>query len=645
MTSTLQLPPVAPDVTAAAVENLTSRLRKKLDAAVEQYAAAPATAGDDGSVTVVCGEETSVVLTPGPSGTITSPEQAVCSCLLAPRCLHRAAVLTACPIADPAESGEPDSIDEASVDAVSVQDDGSSEAGTDKAASAEAGKSSAAAGPVSAANTGIAAPESEEKLKPAQIRAAEGLRQAAAAVLAVGAHAVGAVPQAELLRAAHTARLAGLHRAEAAALRVVRGVRSARARHDGHRLADLTGAMRELLLATSLLASGRGGAALVGTARRDYRQGTSLRVQGVFREPVISATGYGGVVTHLVAEDGSWFSVADVKPGGPSRARAAATAPVAMGGTVLDHAELSRSGLLIAGVTISPDGRLGAGKGVRALPSPGLDWQETPAVLFGRPLAEVVADRLTLVPGADPVEAEAHLRRPFGCDLVIIGPSGDHVLAYEPTPDDEPTGPPIRLTPAQRHPDLAHVANLRQLAARPGLRVRVVARVDPDRATTLIPLAAAPVPGAALTLRLPAEWKGHADLGYDSLQGAHFPPAAEFPPPHPLGPSSDPLVDSPLWRVRRLVELAVSGGRRAIAESARDNGSAPALLRRAGFRNAADLTTALTAEADRRTRDVFGRLTDTDSRDFAAAWLASSLHLTATERALIRATWQPPASD
>ncbi|WP_344450400.1 hypothetical protein, partial [Actinocorallia aurantiaca] len=460
--------------------------------------------------------------------------------------------------------------------------------------------------------------------------------------LAVRAQAVGAVPQAELLRAAHTARLAGLHRAEAAALRVVRGVRAARARRDGHRLADLTGAMRELLLATSLLASGRGGAAVVGTARRDYRQGTSLRVQGVFREPVISATGYGGVVTHLVAEDGGWFSVADVKPGGPSRARAAANAPVAMGGTVLDHAELSRSGLLIAGVTISPDGRLGAGKGVRAMPSPGLDWQETPAVLFGRPLAEVVADRLTIAPGADPVEAETHLRRPFGCDLVIVGPSGDHLLAHELTPDDEPTGPPIRLTPAQHHPDLAHMANFRQLASRPGIRIRAVARVDPDRATTLTLLAVAPVPGAALTLRLPAEWKGHADLGYDNLQGAHFPPASEFPPPHPFGPPSDPLADSPLWRVRRLVELAVSGGRRAIAESARDNGSAPALLHRSGFHNAADLTTTLTAEADRRTRDVFGRLTDTDSRGFATAWLAASLHLTATERALIRATWTPP---
>ncbi|MES5824729.1 hypothetical protein [Streptomyces sp. RG80] len=48
-------------------------------------------------------------------------------------------------------------------------------------------------------------------------------------------------------------------------------------------------------------------------------------VLGVCRELVISATGYGGGVTHLVGEDGRCYSVADVKPGGPARARAAAT--------------------------------------------------------------------------------------------------------------------------------------------------------------------------------------------------------------------------------------------------------------------------------------------------------------------------------
>ncbi|MER7975256.1 hypothetical protein ABTX35_40705, partial [Streptomyces sp. NPDC096080] len=94
-----ELPPVAPDVVAAAVEGLTSRLRKKLDAAIEGYAALPVTV--EGSVRRVrCGEDAEVVLEPGPSGAVTEAGQAVCTCLLAPRCLHRAAVLGACPVAD-----------------------------------------------------------------------------------------------------------------------------------------------------------------------------------------------------------------------------------------------------------------------------------------------------------------------------------------------------------------------------------------------------------------------------------------------------------------------------------------------------------------------------------------------------------------
>ncbi|MFD7561534.1 hypothetical protein ACFV9E_44580, partial [Streptomyces sp. NPDC059835] len=87
-----ELPAVAPEVLAEAVESLTARLRKKLDAAIESCGA-DATREADGSVTVGFGEDAVVTLTPGPEGTVTRAEQAVCSCLLAPRCLHRTAVL------------------------------------------------------------------------------------------------------------------------------------------------------------------------------------------------------------------------------------------------------------------------------------------------------------------------------------------------------------------------------------------------------------------------------------------------------------------------------------------------------------------------------------------------------------------------
>ena len=152
------------------------------------------------------------------------------------------------------------------------------------------------------------------------------------------------------------------------------------------------------------------------------------------------------------------------------------------------------------------------------------------------------------------------------------------------------------------------------------------------------------MPDADQSLRLPAEWLGHADLGYDRLQGAHFPPPADTAPETLSGTAPDPLADSPLWRVRRMVELAVTGGRRAVAEPAR-NGDVRgdgAALRRTGFPAAADLSAALATEADRRTRDVFGRIGEADPDRYAKAWLAAAVYLTSTERALVRATWVSP---
>lgn len=260
------------------------------------------------------------------------------------------------------------------------------------------------------------------------------------------------------------------------------------------------------------------------------------------------------------------------------------------------------------------------------------------AALFARPLAETVAERLATAPGQDGEDGRPG--EPIGCDLVVVGASGDHLLAREL---QAATGPVIRLAPANAHPDLAHTANLRRLASRPGLHIRVIGRLDPDRAATLHPLAVGPVPGAEATLRLPPEWLDRADLGYDRIQGAHLPPPDAGPPAETLTPSPpDPLADSPLWRVRRLVELAVAGGRRAVAEPARsgDLDRDTASLRRTGFRTAADLAAALTAAADRRTRDVFGRLDEADPDHYASAWLAAAVHLASTERVLVQATWQ-----
>ncbi|WP_046780036.1 SWIM zinc finger family protein [Streptomyces yangpuensis] len=617
-----ELPPVAPEVLAEAVENLTARLRKKLDDATAGCADG-AVHEADGSVTFRFGEDAVVTLRPGPAGTVTEAGQATCTCLLAPRCLHRAAALGAAPLADAAPP-EPEPAPEPSA-AVPTQ------------AGAEA---QAGAGPGTAVSGDPADPAKPvPALNPAQLGAAAALWHAAAEALAAGVTAGGAVVQAELLRAAHTARLAGLPRGEAAALRVVRGLRAARERRTAHRLGDLTGSFRELLHTAGVLASGAADPALTGTSRRAYTAGGSLQVHGLCREPVLSATGYGGVVTHLLAPDGSRYSISDVRPGGLARARGAGRASVALGGATLDHAGLARGGLRIVGATVSAEGRLGAGRGVKATPLPGAAWADGPAApLFARPAAEAVA--ALLAGTADAADAETAL---IGCDVVVVGAAGDHLLVHEARPD----APLLRLLPAHPHPELPHTENLRRIASYPGLHLRVLGRPDLDRAATLRPVAVGPVAGEPYTLRLPEEWLGRADLGYDRLQGSHFPPPDAAPEPAagagpgPVAEAPDPLADSPLWRVRRLLETGVAGGRRAVAEAAR--GTAPQTaygpLRRAGLTAAADLAAALAAEADRRPRDAFGRLADPSPDGYAWAWLAAATHLAAAERSLVAASW------
>ncbi|MET9608211.1 hypothetical protein ABZZ17_24615 [Streptomyces sp. NPDC006512] len=658
------LPPVAPEVLAEAVESLSARLRKKLDAAVEGCAAA-AVAGADGSVTVRFGEDAVVTLRPGPSGVVAEAAQAVCGCLLAPRCLHRAAVLGAAPLADPSElpdtcaAGPGPGLAEAEAGtapadgggagagvpvgggagaAADARSDAESRAGGGAAAGAHDGGGGAGAGSVASGGAAAVPAYGAEPLTRAQLAAGAALWTAAAEALAAGVTAGGAVVQAELLRAAHSARLAGLPHAEAAALRVVRGLRGARERRAGQRLTDLAAAFAELLRVAALLAAGTGGPGVTGGGRRAYAAGGSLRVQGLCREPVLSATGYGGVVTHLLGEDGARYSVSDVRPGGLARARGAGAASVALGGAVLDHAGLARGGLRVVGATVSADGRLGAGRGVRATPVPGLSWAAEPlAALFARPAAQALAAQQA--DGAP--DSEAAL---LGCDVQVAGAAGDHLLVRELSPDGtvRADAPLLRLCPAHPHPELAHTANLRRLAGYPGLAVRVLGRPDLDRAATLRPLAVGPVPGAEYTLRLPAEWLDRADLGYDRLQGSHFPEGAT--PGTAAGscePGTDPLADSPLWRVRRLLEAGVAGGRRAVAESARgpEPLSAYGPLRRAGFGAAADLAGALVLEADRRPRNSFGRLTEASADAYARAWLAASTHLSAAHRSLVAASW------
>ncbi|MFI7347508.1 hypothetical protein ACIBSR_14745 [Streptomyces sp. NPDC049936] len=603
------LPKVAPSVTAQLVAALTPRLRKRLDAGAAKVAARPV-ARDGDTVRIALDDDTALELH-APDGVVASAEGIRCGCLLAPDCLHRAAVASAAPVADltaPPATAPP---------ATDLQEP--------------------------APPTEPSAPP--EAATPAQRTASAALHDAAAAVLEAGTDGAGAVLQAELLRAAHTARLAGLPRAAGRAVAVVTALRAARGGDPDYRLTDLTAALRDVLVLAHRLpdATGPELAALRGSVRQPYSPDGSLRLYGVFAEPVLSATGYAGAVTWTADAAGRLYTVSDVAPGGAERATGAADRAVRLGDTALTHRELSRAGLAVAGATVSPTGRLGAGAGVRAVRASGVDWDAEPLDrLWAVPVPEQISRSLRDAPDGREAREDRDL---LFLDVTLVGTvreaAGECLVA-------DCGGLRLRLAAAHDHPALPHRENLRLLASVPGMRLRVVARLSPG-----------PLPRATLlAVSHPTDPGRRVDLGLDRLLRADLPtvplqqtqpshqpshepsPQPPPPPPHNTPPHGPPptVDDAPVHLLRRRVMQAVSGGRRVLAFPG-DRGAEVARLRRYGLATAGELLAELHTTAADRARDPFGRLLPADTGRFVRAWLGAAVYTESLDRTLCAAAW------
>ncbi|MFF4040480.1 hypothetical protein [Streptomyces sp. NPDC001816] len=604
------LPPVAPAVTAQLVAALSPRLRKRLDAGIAKLAARPAAREGD-TVRIAVDDSTDVELH-APGGAVTSAEAIRCGCLLAPDCLHRAAAASAAPIADP--EAEPVAAPPAAPEPATTPN---GEPAAEPSAAADSGAAQAGSAQTGSAQTGSEEPANRtepepepDRATPEQCAAARAVHAAATAVLEAGTDGSGAVLQAELLRAAHTARLAGLPRAAATAVSVVTALRAARSADPAYRLADLVTVLRDALSAAHRIphAAGPELTELRGTVRQPYRPDGSLRLYGLFSEPVLTASGYAGAVTWTADAEGRLYQVSDVAPGGAARAVGAADRAVRVGDTALTHRELSRAGLAVSGATVSPTGRLGAGAGVRAVRASGADWRAQPL------------DRLWAVPVAD----QASRALSGGHDLLFLDvtltgtvreAAGDSLLA-------DCGGVPLRLTAAHDHPALPHRDNLRLLAAARGSRLRVVARLVP-----------APHPRAQLLATEHPTIPGtRVDAGLDRLLRADLPAS---PAPAAAAPTRDA---APVHLLRRRVHQAASGGRLVLSFP----GNTTADVRRLsghGLATAGDLLDELHAAAAERSRDVFGRLLPADTDRFARAWLAAARYTDEVDRALCAAAW------
>ncbi|MFD4001998.1 hypothetical protein [Streptomyces rubiginosohelvolus] len=631
-----QLPPVAPEVTATLVEGLSPRLRKRLDAAVTKLAARP-THRDGDTTTIEVDDETELRLY-APGGVVAKVEDVTCGCLLAPACVHRAAAACAAPAADlapePAEQATPEAPGPASATAAAVGPDAARALGLNVAPASgpDAATGVAAdAAPGRAPSTAPDAATPHETASPDQRAAADALWSAGAAVLEAGIDGAGAVTQSALLRAAHTARLRHLPRAAGAALSVVTLLRAARAGNPSYRTAELVTALAELLGTARRVgtASGAELAAVRGRVRRPYSPDGSLRLYGLFTEPVVTDSGHGGVRTWVAGADGRLFTVGDVAPGGVGRALGVADRAVRLGDSALTHRELGRAGLAVSGATVSPDGRLGAGKAVKAVTARGAAWTEPPlAALWETPPAEQAARALRSTSRyVDPDGTGSDL---LFLDVELLGavrePGGACLLAQCEG------GVRVRLTVADDDPALAHRDNLALLAAAPGTRLRIIGRLIPATHPRLTLLACTHPTG-----------EGTVDLGLDRLRRADLPDPsapAHFAPPQPAGPGGA----SPLYLLERRVEQTVPAGRAALGLLS-DVTAETRRIRRGGLPTAAALLTALCASAAQRDRDLFGRLLPADTDGFAAYWLAAARYTAAVSESLCAAAWNATEGD
>ncbi|RLK54375.1 hypothetical protein [Actinokineospora cianjurensis] len=553
----MTVPPVAPEVVPAVLDALPPRLRKRIDGALDRAREwVVEVVGDAASARIDADTVLSWTLH---SGVLIGADELVCSCLLAPKCLHRGIAVAVASVAE---------VQPRAADVVELEDD-------------------------------VVVGE-----KRGERAAAEVLWGACAEILRVGVTGSGAVVRSELLRAVHGARLVGLHRAAAGGVRIATGLAAAKAGASSFDRETLADDLTEVMLVCHDLRSGIGDpVALRGTARREYQPVGALRLYGLCTEAVLTSSGYAGVVTHVVAADRTLWTVPSVYPGGVERIVIAADGPVAMGETGLSHRQLGRSGLVLSGATAAPDRRLGAGRAVRAVAAAGATWDEQPvAGLWDEPLA----DQLTraLHTGQDLVFLSG----------VVSGATTTALRLRLDTGDIDLLG----ATDAARD-------NLRLLGERPGLPLRVVARLVPDRPATAVALAAAGE--LAVT--------GHVDLTIDRLQRSHLPPGA------PAAALPAPAVEPPpSGLLATVVDRVVLGGRpvAALPSTTRD----AATLARAGLTATAALLDTLATTARTRARDPFGRAIPDPTDAFPTAWLTAALHTREFTRAAVRLSWLPP---
>jgi hypothetical protein len=490
-------------------------------------------------------------------GVLGSLDDLSCNCLLAPKCIHRLAVLA---LLAPAESEE---------------------------SAADVTQSSAEAPLLEERASSL------EKLAAAQAC----LNQAAANLLATGCENAGVVMQGQLLQAAYHCKLVGLHRAARAAYSVNDSIRKLQSDSADFSLDSLRLQLQELLLVCHSL--GRGGLndiVWIGRSRRDYQPVGNLKLFGVACEPVLTASGFAGVITILSDGRGLFYSINDVRPTVQNLTTTAGPTPsnleknedrilgayqngMSFAGLSQPHRRLCRQTLLIEGATVSPEGRLGSGQGVRAVVLNGSSGLLAPSSA-GLELTTITARILGLERG----------------QLVLQDPQG-------------------RLWRGAPFPTQVGRDNHLLLARAAGREFQWLVRVPADGPLRLL---------ALYWSELPDDWGGLCNLGLDGLHPSFF---AEGPglAKQPVRISIEPDPD-PLWWLRQRLGQVVREGRRALPVRIDATMTKHCQnLRALQLEVAAGLLENLCQAAWGGQRDFQGRLQPTKVEEFTKAWLSACL--------------------
>jgi hypothetical protein len=529
-------PGLLADLTAAA----PARWIKKLDAAPETALAWTWAPLAEGGATVVTDSGETVRLSP-PAGTVTDLAHLACTCLMTPRCLHVLSVAVLLEVA--AEATAPPDAPAAQLDTPG------------------SGPPEASVGPNR--NEPARVP-----MSPAHRAAVLLARRAGARLLSEGAQSAGALARGEWLRAAHAAGAEGLPRLRSACLRVAAQLQAVSLRAASFRQDELVDAAAAALTLVHLLDADTADPVHVGVARRVYRTVGHLDLTGLFTEPVAPEGGARGVRTWLRDPAGRLYRVADVRPGEDTRVREAYDRGVEIGDVSASHRLVARAGLMLQDASTTDDGRLGAGKDVRAVVGARRPWRlDAPDAVFGTPPGRQVAALAGRAPDADPDGELVFFQ------ATVLGAAGDRVLLDAGLPA------PVSARTRTGAAGLPQTETLRALATAAGATVLCAGRViwRPRPEIELLAVGGGPA--------LPESWAGRCHVGLDRLQPGHL--GATRTSPLDASDLEAAAPPDPFEPLRARLGRLVMGGRGVLTPTAVAHGLAAADVLEAGLAPAA----------------------------------------------------------